>query len=243
MFLNIKLKAVIAFILSLALSFATSIFIYRSINATTTPKLNYTIVLDAGHGARDAGCSGVNTGAKESDINLEITLKLKTYLENFGFNVVLTRKDDSPLYSANAKNCKKEDMEKREQIIKEAKADLVISIHQNSFPELTEKGAQCFFNPENESSYKLSNCIQTQLIKQIENARKAPNKGDYYILNITNDLPISIVECGFLTNPDEEVLLCDSTYQNKLAYAIMCGIVDYFGIENTSSQLNDYYTC
>ncbi len=232
MFINIKLKAVIAFILSMVISLVTSIFIYRTINTTTTPRFEYTIVLDAGHGARDAGCSGINTGVKESDLNLAITLKLKKYLEDFGFKVVLTRKDDSPLYSPNATNCKREDMEKREKIINDAKADMVVSIHMNSFPEISQKGAQAFYNPNSENSKTLADTIQTQLIKQIENARTSSHKGDYYILNISDEIPVSIVECGFLTNPEEEALLNDDSHQNKLAYAIMCGIVEYFGMTN-----------
>lgn len=236
MFVNIKLKTVIAFVLSLALSFGTSIYIYKTINASSTPKFSQTIVIDAGHGARDAGCSGINTGVKESDLNLAVSLKLKQYLEDFGFNVVLTRENDSPLYSPNATNCKREDMEKREQIINDANADLVISIHMNSFPEISQKGAQCFFNPNNEESKKLATAIQNQLLKQIDNARTQANKGDYYILNISDTTPISIVECGFLTNPDEEKLLSNEKYQSKLAYTIMCGVIDYLGIENTYTE-------
>ena len=236
MFVNIKLKTVIAFILSLALSFGTSIYIYKTINAGSTPKFSQTIVIDAGHGARDAGCNGINTGVKESDLNLSISLKLKKYLEDFGFNVVLTRENDSPLYSPNATNCKREDMEKREQIINNAKADLVVSIHMNSFPEPSQKGAQCFFNPNSEESKKLADAIQGQLKKQIDNARNESHKGDYFILNLSDTTPISIVECGFLTNPDEEKLLITDSYQSKIAYTIMCGIIDYFGIENTYSK-------
>lgn len=236
MFINIKLKAVIAFIVCMVISFATSVVIYRTINTTTTPSLNYTIVLDAGHGARDVGTSGINTGVAESDLNLAITLKLKDYLENFGFNVVLTRKDNSPLYSPNATNCKREDMEKREQIIKKAKPDMVISIHMNSYPELTQKGAQAFYNSDSECGKQLAETIQKNLIKQIENARKSPNKGDYYILGIDPKTPTSIVECGFLTNPEEELLLSDSEYQSKIAYAIMCGIVEYFGLEENAEN-------
>lgn len=232
MFLNIKLKTVIAFILSMIISLISSIVIYRTIGTSSPSRFNYTIVIDAGHGARDAGCSGINTGIKESDINLKITLKLKKYLEDFGFNVVLTRDSDSPLYSQNATNHKREDMEKREEIIKNAKADMVVSIHQNSYPEISQKGAQAFFNPQNANSKTLSESIQKQLKSQLVDARENANSGDYYILNISNSLPVSIVECGFLTNPDEEVLLSSDEYQSKIAYAIMCGIVEYFGLDN-----------
>lgn len=235
MFLNINLKAVIAFILSMVISLVSSIVIYRTIDANSPARLSYRIVLDAGHGARDAGCSGINTGVKESDLNLEITLKLKQYLEDFGFDVVLTRNSDHPLYSQNATNHKREDMEKREEIIKNASPDMVISIHQNSFPEISQKGAQCFYSKTNKNSQKLAEVIQKQLVSQIENARNNAESGDYYILNISDEMPISIVECGFLTNPEEEKLLTDSSYQNKLAYAIMCGVVEYFGLENVTT--------
>ncbi len=227
MFKVIKLKPIISFVLIVCLSFGITFCLYKVVTVKSESRFNYTIVLDAGHGGRDNGCSGVNTGITESQLNLSVTKKLQKYLEDFGFNVVLTRTNNDGLYSNNVSNYKKDDMAKREKIITDSKADMVVSIHMNSFPSASEKGAQVFFDETNEDSINLANNIQKQLIADIENARKASQKGDYYILNCVHNIPAVIVECGFLTNPEEEVLLSDEEYQSKLAYSIMCGIIRY----------------
>ena len=231
MFLTIKGKPIISFVLILAIAIGLTFGLYTVTQVKSQSRFNYTIVLDAGHGGRDDGCSGVNTGVAESKLNLEITKKLQTYLSDFGFNVVLTRTNADGLYSPNVDNYKKDDMAKRAKIIADAKADMVLSIHMNSFPSASEKGAQTFYDATNQNSKALAQAIQTQLIADIENARKECQKGDYYILNCT-DVPTAIVECGFLTNPEEEVLLSTDEYQSKLAYSIFCGIIRYFSIDH-----------
>lgn len=232
MFLTINKNAIFSVVLALVISFVISFCLVKVTKASSITRFNYTIVIDAGHGGRDAGASGINTQVKESDLNLVISKKLQKYLTDFGFNVVMTRTTIDGLYSETATNFKKDDMAKREKIINDASADMVISIHQNSYAGISERGAQAFFEPTNEESINLSNAIQHQLINNLPSARDSANKGDYFILK-TKLIPVSLVECGFLTNPEEEALLITDEYQQKVAYAIFCGILEYYGIENT----------
>lgn len=191
--------------------------------------LPYKIVLDAGHGGRDDGCSGVN-GVKESEVNLAITKKVKALLEDYGCRVVLTRKDEKGLYEENVDNYKLSDMAKRLEIIEKEKPNFVISIHQNSYSDSNQKGAQAFYQEGDELGQALAEKMQTQLFAQLPNARENANKGDYYILN-ESEYPGIIVECGYLTNEEEEMLLKTSEYQTKVAYAIVCGIVRFFEVQ------------
>lgn len=227
MFIAIKPKTIIAVMLALIISLVVSLCLFKITSVNAVSKFNYTIVIDAGHGGRDAGCSGINTNAKESDLNLAIAKKLQKYLYDFGFNVVMTRETQDGLYSENVDNYKKDDMANREKIIKKSNADMIISIHLNSFSSLTENGAQSFYEESNPQSINLSKSIQNQLINTLPNARQNANKGDYYILK-TKNIPCSLVECGFLSNPEEEQLLLTEEYQQKVAYAIFCGIIEYY---------------
>ena len=196
---------------------------------TNSPFRPYTIVLDAGHGGRDNGCQGAN-GTIESEINLQITKILEQMLKDFGFRVILTRTDEKGLYDENATNYKVSDMEKRVNIIRRAKPDFVVSIHQNSYSNTHQKGAQVFWQEKNSDSENFAKAIQEALVSQIPNARQEANFGDYYILKESPTSAV-IVECGYLTNPEEEALLQSPEYQEKIAYAIVCGIVKYFDIQ------------
>lgn len=214
--------------LMLVLGFAFSFGVVKVVGKMESPKRIYTIVLDSGHGGRDRGCSGKN-GSVESEINLDIAKKLKVYLETLGIKVVMTRSDGNGLYEANADNYKQSDMEKRVEIINKAKPDMVISIHQNSYNDSSQRGAQVFYQEDDEVSSDFATAVQTQLIAQLPNARKEVNDGDYYILKECG-LPAVLVECGYLTNKEEEALLMSDEYKSKVAYAIMCGVVKYFDL-------------
>ena len=231
MFWTIKPKNIIAILCILIISLCITFGLYKVTKVDAVSRFNYTIVIDAGHGGRDAGTSGINTNVKESDLNLAISKKVQQYLSDFGFNVVMTRETQDGLYSENVSNFKKDDMAKREKIIKDAGADMLISIHQNSYPSISEKGAQSFFEASNELSKTLSECLQSQLINNLPEARQNPNKGDYYLLK-NKTIPCAIVECGFLSNPEEEALLISEEYQHKVAYAIFCGVIKYLQDDN-----------
>ena len=226
MFKIIKLKNLLIALALITASILCSVGIVAVVESKAIPRPKYTIVIDAGHGGRDDGSTGV-TGVKESDINLKIAKTLKVYLETLGIKVVLTRADGNGLYDANATNFKASDMAKRIEIIDNAKADMVISIHCNSYKNSSESGAQAFYQEDDENGKKFAEDIQSQLINQLNGARDSANKGDFYILKESKTTAV-LVECGFLSNPNEEKLLNSTNYQNKVAYAIMCGVVKYF---------------
>ncbi len=227
-FITIKKKWIFCFVFFVVASFLLLIFV--PVKKTSAPLTQYTVVIDAGHGGLDGGSVGVSTGVVESDLNLSYALNLAKQLKQMNIGVVLTRANSEGLYDQNSTNHKRSEMKKRKQIIDESGADIVVSIHMNSFRNQSSKGAMTFYNKQNERGKNLANCIQFQLSNQLENAKKQANNGDYYITNCTS-LPAVIVECGFLSNPDEEKLLQTKEYENKVCYAILCGILSYMDIE------------
>lgn len=192
----------------------------------SSPRGKATIVIDAGHGGIDGGCEGNLEGSNERELNLKYAKTLKTYLESYGIDVVMTRNTTDGLYSALASNKKKDDMKKRKEIIEKANADLIVSIHMNAFPQKSVRGAQVYYNPESEISKSLATAIQNSFKKDLPNAKSVPAVGDYYILNCTST-PAVIVECGFLSNFEEEKLLLSEDYKEKVCYSILCGIIKY----------------
>lgn len=227
MFRVLKLRPIMVGISLVLISVLLGVGIV-AVSSDDVPRPKYTIVIDAGHGGRDDGCTGVS-GAKESEINLSIARILKSDLETLGINVVMTRCDGNGLYKSNATNFKKSDMSERIKIIESANADMVISIHQNSYLDSSQRGAQAFYQEDDEKSRDFATCVQSQLLGQLPSARKECNKGDYYILK-ESKIPAILVECGYLSNGEEESLLQSDDYQQKVAYAIMCGVVKYFGL-------------
>lgn len=187
-----------------------------------------TVVIDAGHGGMDNGVKGINTGVDEADVNLAISRVLKSYFSNAGFNAVMTRTTEAGLYGSTEKGFKKRDMQKRKEIIEECNADMVISVHQNFCPLPSKRGGIVFYDKDSESGKILANSIQSELNSMEECATTStPLSGDYFMLKCTQS-PSVIVECGFLSNAEDEKLLCDGEYRKKLAYAIFKGAVGYF---------------
>jgi N-acetylmuramoyl-L-alanine amidase len=186
-----------------------------------------TVVIDAGHGAVDPGKEGVN-GLLEKDINLTLALKLEKDLKKKGLDVVMTRRDDEPLYSAGARNRKAEDMQKRVALINQTKPDCVISIHQNSYTQESVQGAQVFYYQSSIEGKRLGEIMQKNLVDGLdpENDRLAKANGTYFLLKKT-EAPLAIVECGFLSNYEEAELLGDKKYQTKMIKAISSGIMEY----------------
>ncbi len=187
-----------------------------------------TIVIDAGHGGVDAGVRGIKTDTKESEINLCISKYLKGYLSEAGFNVVMTRTTQGGLYGVSTKGFKMRDMKKRKETIEKCSADMVISIHQNFCPLTSRRGGQVFFDVNSECGKQLAQSIQTSLNQMKECVKQnEPLKGDYYMLKCTQN-PSVIVECGFLSNAEDEALLVTAEYQKSIAYAIFRGAVAYY---------------
>ncbi len=187
-----------------------------------------TVVIDAGHGGIDNGVQGINSKTDEADINLAIARFLKGQFSAAGFNCVMTRTNEAGLYGDTSKGFKMRDMKKRKEIIENCNADMVISVHQNFCPLPSKRGGIVFFEKSSEVSGALAAKIQEELnaLPQCTKPTGAMH-GDYYMLKCTNS-PSVIVECGFLSNAEEDKLLNDESYQRALAYAIFKGAVSYF---------------
>lgn len=200
------------------------------VRANVENSLDYCIVIDAGHGGLDPGSIGYKTKVKESDINLAVAKKLETKLKNFGFRIVMTREDENGLYGLSTKNYKKRDMQKRKEIIKEANPNMVISIHMNSYIRHNLRGAQVFYDKNSLVSEMLAVSIQDQFASKLEKSDKGISVGDYYMLKCT-DSPSIIAECGFLSNEEDEKLLINNSYQEKLAECVFTGIINFLNLE------------
>ena len=202
-----------------------------TVQTTATPVSGKTIVVDAGHGVPDEGAQS-SSGTTEAETNLKIALKLQNLLEISGSNVILTRSDENAIYDLDSKTLKQKkisDIHNRVKIGNESSADIFVSIHLNKIPQQQYWGWQCFYNSGNEQSMELAKQIQANLNDAIqkENKRVAMKLDTVYIMKHV-EIPISIVECGFLSNPEEEKQLLEDDYQNKLAWGIYNGIVEYF---------------
>ncbi len=192
-----------------------------------TEEEKWCVVIDAGHGGDDPGKVGIN-GAEEKDVNLQIAELLRGYLEASDVRVVMTRESDEGLYDENAPNKKVQDMKRRIELIDEAVPSLTVSIHQNSYPEEYVHGAQVFYYTGSVQGQHLAEYIQSQLVKRAdpENKRQVKANDSYYLLKKTS-VPIVIVECGFLSNSAEAEKLCTPEYQQRVAWAIHMGILQY----------------
>ena len=185
------------------------------------------VVVDAGHGGTDPGKVGVD-GSLEKDINLAVAERLKTYLEQDDVKVIMTREADTGLYSEADSRKKMADMKKRCEIIEESGADLVVSIHQNSYHEEPVSGGQVFYYRDSSKGKALAEILQDRFdyVLGDQNRRLPKANGNYYLL-LHVKCPIVIVECGFLSNRKEAALLNSGEYQDKLAYTIHMGIMEY----------------
>lgn len=189
------------------------------------------VVIDPGHGGKDPGKVGVN-GQLEKDINLSIALRLKNYLEYSDVTAVLTREEDTGLSPTGGRYKKMSDMKKRCQIIEEAKPDLVVSIHQNSYHENSIFGGQVFYYKTSQKGKVLAQILQKRFdyVLGSANRRQAKANDNYYLLLHVKE-PIVIVECGFLSNPSEAANLQTEEYQDRMAWTIHMGIMEYLNKE------------
>lgn len=179
----------------------------------------------------DEGAQSSN-GTTEAQTNLKIALKVQNLLEQSGCTVILTRSDENAIYDIDSKTLRQKkvsDIKNRVKIGNESSADIFVSIHLNKIPQSQYYGWQTFYKNGNEQGKKLATCIQNNLNESIQKENKrVPLKIDnvYIIKNV--EIPTSIVECGFLSNPEEEQQLLQDEYQNKLAWGIYTGIINYF---------------
>lgn len=210
---------------------ATNINTSKTVATMATPVSSKTIIVDAGHGGEDGGAVS-NDGVSEAEINLKIALKLQQLLEQSGSNVVLTRSDNNAIYDVDKKTLrekKNSDIRNRVKIGNGSSADIFVSIHLNKIPENQYYGWQTFFKDGNEDGKRLATCIQNNLNEtmQKENKRTPLKINNVYIIKHV-EIPTVIVECGFLSNSEEEKQLQQEEYQTKLAWGIYNGIMEYF---------------
>lgn len=203
----------------------------ESVPTVSLPVSGKTIVIDAGHGKPDEGAQS-SRGTTEAETNLKIALKLQNLLEQSGASVILTRSDENAIYDIDAKTLKQKkisDIHNRVKIGNESSADIFVSIHLNKIPQQQYDGWQTFYNVKSTEGQKLAVSIQNSLNTAIqkENNRVAKSIDNVYIIKRV-EIPITIVECGFLSNPEEEQKLLNDEYQNRLSWGIYNGIIDYF---------------
>lgn len=203
----------------------------QTVQTVSLPVSNKVIVLDAGHGKPDEGAQSSN-GTTEAETNLKITLKVQSLLEQSGATVVLTRSDENAIYDLDKTTLKQKkisDIHNRVKIGNESSADIFVSIHLNKISQQQYYGWQCFYKQNDEKSTALAKSLQENLNDSIqkENKRVSMKLDNIYIIKHV-EIPISIVECGFLSNPEEETQLLSDDYQNRLAWGIYNGIMDYF---------------
>lgn len=189
------------------------------------------VLIDPGHGGIDQGASG-SLGIGEAPLTLAISKKLMQFLEGSGFDVEMTRYEDEGLYSLKSKTIrekKNEDLANRVKMINETEADLTVSIHLNAFPQRQYYGAHVFYQ-NNSMTGKIAAEILQDSLKNIldkDNKRVPQVKKDIKIMDDT-EVPVILIECGFLSNAAEEKKLMSDNYQEKVAWAIYAGLLKYF---------------
>lgn len=188
----------------------------------------YTLLIDAGHGGEDGGAVSI-TGVSESEINLSIACKLEDLLALYGVQPIMLRREDISLHDAGAKTLREKkvsDLKNRVKRVEETESPFFISIHQNSYPEKKYRGAQVFY-ADTMGSEQLGQQIQGVLNEKLDlgNTRAAKQIPDSVYLMNHITCPAILVECGFLTNPEEEALLRTEKYQRKIAVCLTGGLL------------------
>ncbi len=196
-----------------------------------------TVIIDAGHGAPDGGTSAPD-GTLEKDLNLQIALKTKEILKFMGINTVLTRTDDNSIHDASANTIREKkisDIKNRLNIMNNTENSVFVSIHQNHFSQSKYNGTQVFYSKNNPNSRNLAESIRKSVINDLQpkNSREIKQSGSDIYLLYHAQIPAVMVECGFLSNPEDTQNLKNEEYQRKLAFIIALGIIDF--INNTEA--------
>ena len=181
----------------------------------------FIVVVDAGHGGSDGGAVGTETGVLESRLNLMVATRVGKLLEDAGITVVMTRSDEEALA-----NTKSEDMAARKRLLNAPGVDLAVSIHMNKFADRSIAGAMAFYMAGSAEGQKLAQSVIDRVCDGIGRPRRLANPGDYFVIRECA-CPAVLVECGFLSNAEDEQLLTDPAHQEKLARAIVEGVLDY----------------
>lgn len=226
----IKRATIIFVVMTIVVIYLTVTLYKRAVKPAFSDEKGYTVIVDAGHGNPDGGATGIS-GTGESEINLKISQKLSAKLKEKCYNVIMTRETEEGIYSEgnSIKEKKLSDMHNRERIINESGADIFLSIHMNSFSDASVSGAQVFYSVNRVEAIALAEAVRQRLIPLYEKndriLKEAPKS--VYLMNKAK-IPACLVECGFLSNAENEALLMSDEYQEKIAEAIASGIDDYF---------------
>jgi N-acetylmuramoyl-L-alanine amidase len=196
------------------------------------PLTGKVILLDPGHGGPDGGAG--DESALEKEIALDVTLKVRDYLQEQGALVIMTREEDRDLASEGTRGYsrrKVEDLKKRLELINTSGAEFYTSIHLNAIPSSRWSGAQTFYASHNKENARAAKFIQDELRRNLENTnRRAKVLNNVYILKNAK-IPGALVEVGFLSNPAERANLKNNQYQDKVAASIYLGILRHFSDE------------
>lgn len=230
---NNKLISIVIVIVVAMVSFmvVNLSFVKQTMNNEKLQVGSKKILIDAGHGGMDGGTSSKN-GTLEKNINLSIAIKLKEKLQKLGYEVVMTREEDTGLYSRSGtiRESYTEDLKKRCNLKKSSNCDMLISIHLNYFTESKYYGAQVWYSNYKDSSI-LAAVTQKNLRIDLDPSNKRvqkPAKNAYRILRENDIMPSVIVECGFLSNYEEEQKLKSDEYQQKIAESISKSIGEFY---------------
>lgn len=204
----------------------------------TLPLSGKVIALDAGHGGPDGGASS-EAGTVEKDVNLSIAQYLRDYLQQAGALVVMTRETDRDLADTDTKGLSKrktQDLMQRVQFVSAKKADILLSIHLNSFPSARWNGAQTFYSGSHPDNSKLADLLQEELKRNLQNTERVPKPVDNVYLLKAVKVPSALVEVGFLSNPEEAKLLAQKAYQQKVAASLYQGVLRYYSGEKVQKK-------
>ncbi len=215
--------AVLAVLISVELAL-TGFLVAKNFPAKKTTLIDFTVVIDAGHGGIDGGVVGAD-GTKESTLNLAYSRTLGEIFERAGFNVVYTRKSEGGLYGLPTKGFKLRDMRERKRIIDQAQPNMMISVHMNKFSASYRSGPQVFYQQGEEEGRSLAESLQ-RVFNDMTGKERQAIAGDYYVCRETS-CPAVIVECGFLSNPEECAALQTDSYREEICNLIFSGTMLY----------------
>lgn len=234
--MKIGIKIVIAIITAFLIILSAMLYLTFMANSSAAETssnsfMRKTIIVDAGHGGDDGGAIGID-GTVEKDINLDIALKLEKILKFYGFNVIMTRTEDVMTCDDGLDSLRKRkvsDIHNRFDLMRKNPDAVFISVHQNKFEDTSQHGTQVFYSGNNEKSKVLAEAIQTSITSAIqpENGRVEKKSGSGIYLLYHAEIPAVLVECGFISNPDEVKKLKDESYRMKLAILIADGLLKY----------------
>lgn len=234
--INIKFKTLLVSLLIVSLCVGISYRVQSNDDVTQTStspsKSNKIVILDAGHGGMDGGCTSID-GSVEKDINLNILLNLRDMLTISGYHVEVTRDSDKSIHDKGVEgiaNQKSSDMDNRLALFNKYDNAICISIHQNQFTDTKYSGAQMFYSDTNSKSETLARIMQDKFVEylQPDNAREIKLCGKELFLCYFSENPTVMAECGFLSNPEEAAKLEDSEYQKQVAFTLYSAINEYF---------------